>query len=317
MSAGTVLIPGARGYVGAHAVRAFLGAGWKVAVFGPAMREDLLADVADRITDIEGSIEDEAALAAALAEVRPDRIVSFAAFSQGVIGLARSGEADAGRAFAINAMGLHKLLEQCRQAGVRRVVWASSTVVLGPAARHPRQPVDEQAERRPNTVYGLTKTAAEQVAQYHRDRFGMDVAGVRLPLIFGPGCWYAGVAGQLVSLFRGAVEGTGGSLQGGTAPFDLMYVEDAARAFLEIARHPGALSALYHVNGFTTTWRGILDELGRRRPGLPLSFAEQEGGTDYPLIDTGLVAREVGFEPAFALTAAIDAYLNFLAGEPR
>ncbi|MDF1584791.1 NAD-dependent epimerase/dehydratase family protein [Marinimicrococcus flavescens] len=317
MSAGTVLIPGARGYVGAHAVRAFLRAGWKVAVFGPAMQEDLLADVAGRITDIEGSIDDEAALAAALAKVRPDRVVSFAAFSEGNIGLARSGEADAGRAFAINAMGLHKLLEQCRQAGVRRVVWASSTVVLGPAALHPDQPVDERAERRPHTVYGLTKAAAEQVAQYHRDRFGMDVAGVRLPLIFGPGCWYAGVAGQLVAIFRGAIDGTGGTLRGGTAAFDLMYVEDAARAFLEIARHPGPLPALCHVNGFTTTWRGILEELGRRRPGLPLAFEEQPGGIDYPLIASGLVEREVGFRPAFTLPASIDAYLKFLAGEPR
>lgn len=317
MSAGTALILGARGYVGAHVVRAFLAAGWEVAAFGPAMEEDLLADIAGRIADIEGSIGDEAALADALERVRPDRVVSLAAFSSGAIGLARSGEADAQQAFAVNAIGLHKLLEQCRRAGLRRVVWASSTVVLGPAALYAEERVSEEAERRPHTVYGLTKAAAEQVAQYHRDRYGMEVTGIRLPLIFGPGCWYAGVAGQLVALFRGVVEGSGGRLAGGTAPFDLMYVEDAARAFLETALYPGPLAALYQVNGFTTTWQGILDELRQRRPNLELAFEAQAGGIDYPLIATGRIEREVGFRPAFSLPAAIDAYLRFLAGEPR
>src|SRR5688572_26736761 len=106
MSRRSVLITGGRGFVGAHVTRAFLDDGWEVAVFGPAMPVDLLADRRGAFADLDGSIDDREAVGTALGKARPTLVVSLAAFSQGSAGLSRSGEADLDRAIAINALGL-------------------------------------------------------------------------------------------------------------------------------------------------------------------------------------------------------------------
>ena len=57
MSARTAFVIGARGFVGSNTVRSFLASGWRVHCFGPAMQPDLLADLKDRITETDGSVE--------------------------------------------------------------------------------------------------------------------------------------------------------------------------------------------------------------------------------------------------------------------
>ena len=314
MSGRRVLILGGRGFVGAHVTRIFADAGWQAYVFGPRMEVDLLADLRGRVVSIDGGIEDADALAAALATSGAELVVSLAAFSKGAVGLARSGEADAERALEVNVLGFRRLLAAAQAGAVRRVVWASSTVVFGPASAYGPERVGETAARRPRAFYGLTKALAEQTAQYYRDRFGLETCGVRLPLVFGPGYWYAGVAGRLSSFFEQAAQGREARLTGGPGAFDLMYVTDAATAFRAIAEHRGSPAPLYHVNGFTTTWRGIADAVQRQRPGVPVRFEEEPESIDVPLISTALVEREIGFRPEHDLDGAVAAYLAALGG---
>lgn len=314
MARRSVLIIGARGYVGAHAARAFLTAGWRVYTFGPQMDTDPLADRAALIHDIAGSIENESEIESAIGRSDADVVVSFAAYSKGRMGLARSGEADAARAFAVNVEGFRSLLEAARTCGVRRVVWASSSVVFGPSRLYAEQPVDESAERRPYTVYGLTKANAELIAQFYRDRHGLDVCALRLPLIFGPGCWYAGVASHLMTAIEDVAAGRRGTLRGSEAQFDLMYVSDTARAFLAAAEHDEPLFSVYNVNGFATSYPAIIAALRARRPDPAPNFEREETtATDYPLMSADRVARELGFRPRLDLDAAIDAYLVTLS----
>jgi UDP-glucose 4-epimerase len=311
---GRVLVVGGRGFVGAHVTRAFIAAGWQVAVMNPAMPVDLLADQAGRFTDIEGSIEEAAAIDGALAAARPDLVVSLAAFSQGAVGLARSGEADAEKAIAINALGLGRLLERCREHGVARVLWSSSTVVFGPWRLYGEAPVSEAAPRHPVTGYGLSKVLAENIALYHRDRYGLDVSAIRLPLIFGPGCWYAGVAGKLVALVEGVAKGEPQVFEASPGVIDFAYALDAAAAFLALAAHPGALAPVYHLSAFATDFAGVAQALQAKRPDIAIDYRLAGPAIDYPLVDAGLIGRDTGFRPRYGLAQAIDAYLKALDG---
>jgi len=314
MADGTALIVGGRGFIGAHVTRAFVRAGWTAATFGPGMAVDLLSDLAGHVPHIEGSIEDEAAVAAAMGRVAPSVVVSLAAYSAGAIGLAKSGETDLERAIAVNALGLGRLLEACRDQGVTRVVWASSTVVFGPKRLYGEAPVDETAPRHPVTGYGLSKVLAEDIAQYHRDRYGLDLAGLRLPLVFGPGCWYKGVAGQLVDLFRHVHDGRPARVEAAPGPVDLAYVEDAARAFLALATHDRPLQAVYHLKGFAAAFAEIADELRARRPEAEIEVTDQGPAIDYPSVDATRITRDIGFRPRYDLAAAVDAHLAALEG---
>ena len=139
----TAFIIGARGFVGSNTVRSFLEGGWTVHCFGPAMEPNMLAGLEDRIVEIEGSVEDSAAMARAMKDCGADVVITFAAFAAGSGGLARSGEQNADRAFDINVTGLRRTFDAALEADVRRVLWSSSTTLYGPSEFYPRRRIDE------------------------------------------------------------------------------------------------------------------------------------------------------------------------------
>ncbi|MFO1351984.1 MAG: NAD(P)-dependent oxidoreductase [Gammaproteobacteria bacterium] len=304
-----VLVAGGRGFIGSHAVRRFVAAGYRVHVFGPPMAEDRLADLGAAIVDISGSITDRAAIAAALAAARADLVLSFVAHGEGRQGLLRTGEADAERTLEVNTLGFRQLLEAARATGVRRLLWASSTVVYGSPADYPTPKVDEAAPRRPRSTYGLSKALAEQLAQFYRDAHGLPVTALRLPLVFGPGLWYQGAAAALLKLLDGARPGARHALAADDQPFDLMYVADVAEAFLRLAEHPSALAPIYNLGGFVTTYPDIVAAVQALAPGYDVELRTARAPFVFPLMDASRVERDTGFKPRHGLREALAAYL--------
>jgi UDP-glucose 4-epimerase len=285
-----VLVFGGRGFVGAAAVRRLLADGDPVHVFGPESAVRLPADAAE----IPGSIEDAGAVAAAISRLRPGVVVSFAAFSAGPIGLGRSGEADPERTLAVNVLGFRRMLDACVTAGVRRVIWTSSTVVFGRAADSTVR-LAEEAPRRPLVVYGLSKVLAEDVARYYRDRHGLETVALRIPLMLGPGLWYDGAASALKSMVAAAAPGAAPVFAVPDAAFDAMHVEDAADLVAALRDAPAGLAAVYNVAGFTTTYQEIVAELAALVPGYRPSLAPQRPEIVYPLVSQALLERDIGW----------------------
>ncbi len=268
---------------------------------------DLLADLAGRIGETVGSLEDQALVRAVLARVRPASVVCCAAFGAGREGLMRSGERDANRAFAVNVDGFRHLLDAAAAAaGVERVVWTSSTVVYGPADDYGAARVSEDAAKRPRTVYGLTKHVAEEIAAFASRRHGMPVAGLRLPLVLGPGLWYDGAAAGLMGLLRAMPAGGRHRIAFHDQPIDLMHVRDAAAACLMALTCKPSLSGAYNINGFTASVPDIIAQLARRRPGLQVTHAIAAPGALFPLVDDARFRRDTGFTPAIDLAGLID-----------
>ena len=99
----------------------------------------------------------------------------------------RSKEAEMPEVLRLNVYGTYCVLEAARQAGVRRVIIASSNHAAGFHSRHdPREgDLPANAGGRPDTLYGWSKVAAEAAGQLYADRFGMDVICLRI------GMWFA------------------------------------------------------------------------------------------------------------------------------
>ncbi|MDQ4136653.1 MAG: NAD(P)-dependent oxidoreductase, partial [Pseudomonadota bacterium] len=300
-----VLVVGGRGFVGSHVVRALVAAGARPQLFGPRMAEDRLEDLAGRIDDHEGSITDRTSIDAALSSSRASAIVSCAAHGVARLGLMRSGEADADGAMAVNVTGLGKLLDAAREADIRRVVWTSSTVVYGPADHYGPEPVDEDAPAAPVTFYGLTKTLAETLADYHARRFGLSVVGLRLPLILGSGLWYQGAAAALAGLFEAARRGERYRLSFHDDIFDLMHVADVGEAVVAVLRHPGPLARVYNLEAFKACASDLVAEVLRQRPGLDIVLDRTQPPLLFPLITGERLARDVGFSARHDLTGFV------------
>ena len=306
-SRSSLLVVGGGGFVGGACVRHLLALGHRVHVLEPQRRDA----VPEGAQWLPGSIESIKELRDAIAASRPDAVLNFAAYSAGPVGLARSGEADPERALAVNLLGFRRLMQAAVEAGVARVLWSSSTVAIGPVREiGPR--LAEDAPCAPATTYGLTKRLAEEAADFMRRVHGLAVTGIRLPLIFGPGLWYAGAAAALTRLVQAAVPGASPEEAVPDAIFDAAHVQDVARLFAHLLQRPQT-QPLYQLAGFATSWPEIAETLADLVPGYAPRLKPAPAGLVWPLVSQRLLEQDTGFACAHDLRATLRDMLEYRA----
>ncbi|MBV9851330.1 MAG: NAD(P)-dependent oxidoreductase [Armatimonadetes bacterium] len=77
-----------------------------------------------------------------------------------------------------NVVGVYNVFEAAHEAGVRRIVFASSVHAV--TASGPDPPVRVSDPPRPITTYGVTKVFGETLGRYYHDRRGMEFVGIRI-----------------------------------------------------------------------------------------------------------------------------------------
>jgi len=112
---------------------------------------------------------------------RADAVVHFAAIP--APGLRPKGET-----FRINTVSTWNVFHAATEAGVGRVVWASSETVLGlPFDRPPDfAPIDETITPRPESSYALSKLVGETLAEQLNRQTGTPFVGFRISNIMEP-----------------------------------------------------------------------------------------------------------------------------------
>lgn len=91
-------------------------------------------------------------------------------------GLADEAEWDTVCSLAID--GCFKVFDAARQAGVKRIVYASSNHAIG---FHPRgKPLDTNVPLRPDGRYGVSNAFGELLGRLYADKYGMSVACIRI-----------------------------------------------------------------------------------------------------------------------------------------
>jgi len=77
-----------------------------------------------------------------------------------------------------NILGLHHLYEGVHKRGIKRVIYASSSHVVG---YYPTtQVVDASMPLRPDCMYGVSKCFGEALSRYYYDRFGIETVCLRI-----------------------------------------------------------------------------------------------------------------------------------------
>jgi len=136
---------------------------------------------------------------------------------------------------------------------------------------------------------------AEEIATYHVRRHGQSVVGLRLPLVLGPGLWYEGVAAGLMGLFEAARTGRPARLVFHNHALDLMHVNDAAAAIVDVLRHQGPLEPVYNLEGFQARASEIVADIGSLRPGAEIALDVIEPPLLFPLISGARLRADIGF----------------------
>lgn len=164
-----LLVTGGAGYIGSHAVRHLARQGHEVWVYDDLSTGHAEAVPAGRL--LEGDIGDAARLTAVSRELRIEAVLHFAALS--VVG---DSESDPALYYRRNVVGSLALLDALRAAGVRRIVFSSTTSVHG-AVDH--MPVAEDAPLRPASAYGFTKLVVERILADYAQAYGLGSISLR------------------------------------------------------------------------------------------------------------------------------------------
>jgi len=172
------LVTGGAGFIGSNLVRALLERGLTVRVLDNLStgNRSNLDEVADDVELIVGSVEHLATVGRATQGV--SRVFHEAAIPS----VARSVAAPLASNES-NVTGTLNVLIAARDAGVERVVYASSSSVYGDAEQ---LPVTEEVPTRPLSPYAVSKLAGETYLGAFHASFGLPTVALRYFNVFGP-----------------------------------------------------------------------------------------------------------------------------------
>src|SRR5512143_195564 len=235
---------------------------------------------------------------------------------QAAIGSVPRSIAEPLKSNAANVTGHLALLEEARRAGIRRLVYASSSSVYGDS---PTLPKVESQLGRPLSPYAVTKVADELYATVYGRLRGMETVGLRYFNVFGPrqdpeGAYAAVIPKWIAAMIRGdevRINGTGDISR------DFCHVSNVVQANVLAAtiERPEALNQVYNIAlGRRTTLDELFillrDRLAARHPRLALSRPTygpfRPGDVMHSLADIAKACRLLGYEPTHSIERGLD-----------
>jgi nucleoside-diphosphate-sugar epimerase len=253
----TWLVTGGAGFIGSHIAERLAEMGRPVRVvdnLSTGTRANL-AHLEGRIEFVEGDLRDEHTCARAVEGI--EIVFHVAALPSVPRSLADPwGSHDA------NVNATVRLLQASRAAGVRRVVFSSSSSVYGDT---PTLPKVEDSEPLPRSPYAASKLAAEQYVLAYARAGLIDGVALRYFNVFGPRqspqSQYAAV---IPLFFRAAVTGTPATVFGdGGQTRDFTYVANVVDANLLAATVPAERASGFPINVGAGERTSINELLGR------------------------------------------------------
>lgn len=222
-----VLITGGAGLIGSHIADHLLREGVRHIVvldnFSRGRRENLAAALSQgRVSVIEGDIRDRGTVARAMQDI--DLV-----FHQAAIRITQCAQ-EPRLALEVLADGTFNVLEAAVQAGVRKIIAASSASIYGLADAFPTEERHHPYNNR--TLYGAAKAFNEGLLRSFHETYGLHYVALRYFNVYGPRMDVHGAYTEvLIRWMEQIAQGLPPVILGdGTQTMDFVYVEDVARA---------------------------------------------------------------------------------------
>ncbi len=165
-----ILVTGGAGYIGSHCVRELLAQGFDVAVVDNLATGHRSA-IDPRARFFEGDIRDKAFLDGVFAEIKPEAVIHFAAFS--LVGVSMQQPL---AYYNNNVHGSEVLLTSMIENGINKIVFSSTAATYGEATC---EQITEDCPTVPTNTYGETKLAIEKMMKWCDRAFGLKFTALR------------------------------------------------------------------------------------------------------------------------------------------
>lgn len=285
-----IVVTGGAGFIASHIVDAYIGKGHQVHViddFSTGCDANLHPKAVLHRLDVAGS-----AAARLILELKPD-VLNHHAAQMDVRRSVQDPLFDAG----VNILGLINLLEACREAGTRRIIFASS----GGAIYGDKEPIpaDEEHAKEPMSPYGISKMAGELYLAYYHTLFGMHYVALRYANVYGPRQSNRGEAGVVAIFIARLLARQSPIINGdGTQTRDYVFVGDVVQANL-VALETGYAGGVNIGTGsetdVTTLCRLLRQATGSNLE--PIHGPAKAGEQRRSCLDIGLARRVLEWQP--------------------
>ncbi len=286
------LVTGGAGFIGSNIVEELVRRGDRVRVLDDLSngRESNLEPFMDVIEFLRGDVRDADVVREAVRDV--DVVLHLAALGSVV----RSVE-DPVTSNDVNVNGTLRVLVAARDAGVRRVVYSSSSSVYGD---NPALPKREDLATSPISPYAVSKLAGEQYTRVFAGVYGLETVCLRYFNVFGPRQRPDSPYAAVIPLFMGrAARGEPLVVFGdGLQSRDFTYVANVVEANLLAATVPGVAGRVFNIACARRI--SLLDIVAilEKLVGGPLEWRHEDprvGDVRHSEADIGAACRDLGY----------------------
>ena len=313
-----VIVTGAAGFIGMHVAEHLLDRGETVvgvdvfnAYYDPRLKEARAARLEGRqgFRMVRADIAEHEAIRALVADSGADRVVHLAA--------------QAGVRYSIdnpfayersNLAGHLSILEACRHARIKHLVYASSSSVYGD------RPLDGQGFREddptvsPVSLYAATKRSCELLSQSYARLYGFPQSGLRFFTVYGP---WGRPDMAYYSFTRKIVRGEPIEVYGeGRMARDFTYIDDIVDGVLGVLDHPPAEGAHEVYNIGDSQPVGLVEMISTLEGALGVEAQKimrpmQPGDVTATYADISKLSALTGYRPKVALTEGLPRFVEW------
>ncbi len=306
------LVLGGGGFIGANLCLALARRGARVQAFDRSWK---MCAPFKNVTWISGPFEDQSAVARA---IEGNSIV----FHLIGAGLPASSNKDPCADLSGSTINTLKMLDICRESGIRRVIFASSG---GTVYGIPKSvPVCEDHSTEPICAYGISKLATEKYLSLYKHLHDLDYMVLRIANPYGryqmPGKKQGVVAAIIASALNGAPLEFWGT---GSVVRDFIHIDDVVEAMIASIFYEGAVRVFNVGSGIGRSINEVAADIERLilNPNTTRRVYREARPADVPIniLDIGLIRREMNWFPKVdwqeGLKDTADWLRNFMAGQ--
>ena len=307
------LVTGGAGFIGCHLVRRLVADGASVRVVDNLSTGSLarLEDVIDSIEFVNGDLADEKVCEEAVGGI--DYV-----FHQAAVPSVQRSVLDPLTTNRANATATLNLLESCRKAKIRRLVYAASSSAYGDTEILPK---NETMPPDPLSPYALQKWVGERYCKLYYDLYGLETVSLRYFNVFGPrqdpdSPYSAVIPKFTTSLFtdeRITVYGDGEHSR------DFTYVDNVVTANLLAVRANNAPGKVFNIGcGERITLNqliSVLESILGRKAAVDYT-APKPGDVRHSLADIRSACKTLGYSPRIMFEEGLKKTVKWMQRRP-
>lgn len=318
----SVLITGGLGFVGLNIAQQILSQQGRVILFGPGTAPPAFVKAIQALPGqleiVPGDISCREDLEKVLSDQKPEYIVNAAAITAGP----EREITSAHDIFRVNLGGTIELLEACLRHSTKRLVQLGTGSVFGEAGQWSETLKEQSSAAMPESLYGISKFAAERTCMRYAAKRNLDVTVMRLGTVFGRWEYSSDVRDTLsipLQLLKAAQLGEHAVVARDCAN-DWVYSVDVASGVLCALNAQNRPQSLYHLSS------GQRWDIGQWCKKLAIDFPafSYEIVDDRSLCTIGLnasprrslmsidrITKDLGFKPKYFMEEAFSDFVRW------